>query len=156
MADDAVCRKILEFIPQQKPFRFVDEILEANNSKVVAAYRFRHEEWFYPGHFPGNPLTPGVILIETMAQAGLAVMAIYIQLEQGLEESEIRGKNLLFATADNVEFFSPVKPGDRVIVNATKIYFKRGTLKSHVEARNENGTLVCTGVLTGKEVSKNG
>ena len=62
---------ILDSIPQQEPFRFIDEILELSEDHILAAYRFREDADFYRGHFPGNPVTPGVILIETMAQSGV-------------------------------------------------------------------------------------
>jgi len=55
-------QEVLDLIPQQEPFRFVDEILEVDEDHIVAKYRFRPEADFYRGHFPGNPITPGVIL----------------------------------------------------------------------------------------------
>lgn len=152
MADKQLTDKILDLIPQQKPFRFIDEILDVGDDHVVSAYRFREDEWFFAGHFPGNPVTPGVILVETMAQAGLVVMAIHSYLGQGLSEAQIRKKITLFALMDNVEFSNLVRPNDRVIVSADKVYFKKGNLKTQVSMEHENGTLVCQGILTGKGV----
>ncbi|MDQ3230519.1 MAG: hypothetical protein M3Q07_01770, partial [Pseudobdellovibrionaceae bacterium] len=63
--------RILALVPQQKPFRFVDRIIEVDEQRIVGQYQFREDEWFYRGHFPGNPVTPGVILVECMAQIGL-------------------------------------------------------------------------------------
>ena len=59
-------RQILELLPQQHPFRFVDEILEVDEQRISGRYTFRHDEFFYSGHFPGRPITPGVILLESM------------------------------------------------------------------------------------------
>ena len=61
--------EVLALLPQQEPFRFLDEILELDSDHIVARYTFRRDADFYRGHFPGNPLTPGVILVETIAQA---------------------------------------------------------------------------------------
>ena len=61
--------EVLARVPQQPPFRFIDEILELDAEHILAGYRFREDAGFYRGHFPGNPITPGVILLETMAQA---------------------------------------------------------------------------------------
>ena len=53
--------QILALLPQQRPFRYVDEILEVDEQRIVGRYTFREDEWFYAGHFPGRPVTPGVI-----------------------------------------------------------------------------------------------
>ncbi|MBN2397434.1 MAG: beta-hydroxyacyl-ACP dehydratase, partial [Deltaproteobacteria bacterium] len=70
-ADPETIRQVLEMVPQMPPFRFIDDILEMDGDHIVGAYRFREDEYFYRGHFPGRPVTPGVILIETMAQTGV-------------------------------------------------------------------------------------
>jgi 3-hydroxyacyl-[acyl-carrier-protein] dehydratase len=55
--------QLLDLLPQQRPFRFVDEIVEVDEQRIVGRYTFREDEWFYAGHFPGRPITPGVILL---------------------------------------------------------------------------------------------
>lgn len=62
---------VLAAVPQREPFRFIDEILELDEDHIVAATTFSPGADFYRGHFPGNPITPGVILVEAMAQAGV-------------------------------------------------------------------------------------
>ena len=69
--------RLLELLPQQEPFRFVDEILEVDADHIVARYTFRRDADFYRGHFPGNPITPGVLLIEAMAQTGVVALGIH-------------------------------------------------------------------------------
>ena len=73
---------LLELLPQQEPFRFIDEILEVDEEHIVARYTFRPEADFYRGHFPGNPITPGVLLIESMAQTGVVALGIYLVARQ--------------------------------------------------------------------------
>jgi 3-hydroxyacyl-[acyl-carrier-protein] dehydratase len=146
--------RVLAAIPQQSPFRFIDEILGLSDETVTSAYRFREDEFFYPGHFPGHPVTPGVILIETMAQAGLTALGIYQLLKEARPEERPPAITPYFVFADQVEFSSPVRPGERVIVRGEKIYFRRGNIKSKVSITREDGMAVCQGVLTGTGVNR--
>lgn len=153
MVDKQMMDRILDLIPQKEPFRFVDQVLEADEHHAVALCRFSGDEWFYSGHFPGRPVTPGVILIETMAQAGLVVTAIYRDLANGLSVEDIKGKLTLFALSDEVEFFNIVSPGTRVIARSETVYARRGQLRCRVSLEYENGERICQGLLTGKGVS---
>ena len=84
-ADSIIKQAVLETVPQQAPFRFIDSILELEPDRIVSSYTFRENEYFYSGHFKDNPVTPGVILIETMAQTGVVALGIYQLMEQGLD-----------------------------------------------------------------------
>ncbi len=134
-------------IPQQEPFRFVDEILEIEEERVLGAYRWRPEADFYRGHFPGNPVTPGVLLVESMAQCGVVPLAVYLSFLE-LEEADAEKFQTLFTEA-NVEFSGIVRPGDRVITETRRIYWRRRKLKADVEMRLEDGTVICAGQLAG-------
>ncbi len=149
MVDQNIKQQVLDLIPQQKPFRFVDDILELTDNTIVSTYRFKPDEYFYNGHFPGNPVTPGVILIETMAQAAVVSLAINWFIRKEVPVETLKTMNTLFALIDTVEFYEMVKPGDRVIVRGEMIYFRKGTLKSNVSLELENGVLDCQGQLTG-------
>jgi len=141
---------ILNSIPQQHPFRFIDEILELDESSIVGAYRFRAEEYFYKGHFPDRPITPGVLLIETMAQTGVVPLWLYLTMLQDHKSlKETKKMITLFTLADKVEFFGIVLPGEKVVVKGEKLYFRRGSLKTKVSLERENGELVCCGILAG-------
>src|SRR5262245_39182615 len=106
-------QELLALIPQQAPFRFIDEILEVGEDHIVAAYTFRQDLDFYRGHFPGNPITPGVILIESMAQAGVVALGIHLLArEVGLDEAS---KFQTLFTEAQVEFSGIVPPGTRVV-----------------------------------------
>jgi 3-hydroxyacyl-[acyl-carrier-protein] dehydratase len=142
-------KELLEAIPQQEPFRFIDEILEVDDDHIVASYTFRPDHDFYRGHFPGNPITPGVILVESMAQAGVVALGLYL-LSKELG-NDARNYTSLFTDA-SVEFSGIVAPGTRVITTGRKQFFRRRKIRAQVEMRLEDGTLVCSGTLSGMGV----
>lgn len=152
-ADRQMMDRVLKSVPQQEPFRFVEEILELDEDHVVGAYRFRHDECFYRGHFPDNPVTPGVILIETMAQTGVVAFGIYLNMVQRRVQPEETGKMVtLFTAADEVEFTGLVNPGERVIMRGSKVYFRNRSIKAKVTMERESGEQVCSGTLSGMGV----
>ena len=97
---------IESIIPHRSPFLFLDEVLELEpGDRVVARKEVRADEWFFPGHFPGRPIMPGVIMVEALAQAGaVAVLSV----------EENRGKLVLFAGIDDVRFKRVVEPGEEL------------------------------------------
>ncbi len=154
MADLQYARQILELIPQQPPFRFIDDIAAIEGGKICAVYRFRENEYFYRGHFPGNPITPGVILIEAMAQTGVVALGISLLLQEGAPSEMLKNMTTLFAFAESIEFSGIVHPGEKVVIQGEKIYYRKGVLKSKVSMMRENGEIVCIGLLTGTGVLK--
>ena len=70
--------EIIKNLPYQKPFLFVDELTEVSENGVTGNYTFKERAFFYEGHFKENPITPGVILTETMAQIGVVCLGIYL------------------------------------------------------------------------------
>ena len=70
--------EIIQLLPYQKPFLFVDGIDRISEAGVTGHYTFKKEETFYEGHFKDHPITPGVILTECMAQIGLVCLGIYL------------------------------------------------------------------------------
>jgi 3-hydroxyacyl-[acyl-carrier-protein] dehydratase len=151
-ADKKTIEDVLLLVPQQQPFRFIDDILEMDEDHIIGTYRFRDDEYFYKGHFPGQPVTPGVILIETMAQTGVVAFGIYQLMRQGISSDHIKRLVTLFTMVDDVEFNGIVSPGERVIIKGEKIYLRRGNLKTKVSIERDNGEFVCYGVLTGRGV----
>ena len=139
-------REVLPLIPQQEPFRFVDEILELGDERVAGAYRWRPEADFYRGHFPGNPVTPGVLLVECMAQCTVVPLAIYL-FHRDFEEDAEKFQTLF--TDASIDFGNMVRPGERVRTEAKLVFWRRKKLKVQAEMRHENGSLVCSGSLAG-------
>jgi 3-hydroxyacyl-[acyl-carrier-protein] dehydratase len=150
-ADRETMDQVLSAVPQQHPFRFIDKILELDDQHVVGAYRFRENEYFYPGHFPGHPVTPGVILIETMAQTGVVAFGIYLtMLQMNIKAEQTKDITTLFTIVEDVEFLEIVHPGQKVIIHGEKVYFRKRNLKARIRMETESGAkIICIGVLAG-------
>ena len=98
-------RAIMEILPHRYPFLLVDRVLELEEGKrIVALKNVSSNEPFFQGHFPGNPIMPGVLVVEAMAQAG-AVLLLH-------SRPESRGRIVYFAGIDKAKFRRPVVPGD--------------------------------------------
>jgi len=144
-----ICQEIKSILPYKEPFLFVDELTEISEEQAKGTYTYREDAFFYEGHFPGNPITPGVILIETMAQIGLVSLGIFLTSAYKTKEA------LPFAfTSSEVEFYQKVLPGEQVWVEAKKQYFRLGKLKCNVIMNNAEGIRVCKGSLSGMVLRK--
>ncbi|KAF2336688.1 3-hydroxyacyl-ACP dehydratase FabZ family protein [Flavobacterium nitrogenifigens] len=135
--------KIIAQLPYSEPFLFVDELLHADENGVTGTYTFQENLDFYRGHFKNNPVTPGVILTETMAQIGIVCLGIFL-LGNDLGENTV----IAFTSAD-MEFLKPVYPNEKVTVTSEKLFFRFGKLKCNAVMKNEAGQEVCRGVLAG-------
>lgn len=114
-------------------------------------YTFKEDEYFYQGHFKDNPITPGVILTEVMAQIGVVCLGIYLLRD----EISTTKKPQIALTSNHIDFFLPVYPKERVKVVSEKIYFRFNKLKCKVELFNEKNELVCRGTISGMLKSMN-
>lgn len=134
---------ILSKLPYSKPFLFVDKVLEINENGVVGEYTFDENLDFYKGHFKDMPVTPGVILTETMAQIGLVCLGIYLLNENFNKNTAI------CLTSTDMEFLKAVYPNEKVTVISEKIYFRFGKLKCKVKMINDKDQIVCSGLIAG-------
>jgi 3-hydroxyacyl-[acyl-carrier-protein] dehydratase len=155
-ADRETKEKVLAAVPQKEPFRFIDEILELDAEHIVGAYRVRENEYFYKGHFPDRPITPGVILVEAMAQTGLSPSGSTSSWNRAGRGAGKEKLTTLFTVIDVMEFTGIVRPGEKVVIRGEKIYFRKGNLKAKVSMERENGETVCSGVLAGMGVNLHG
>ncbi len=125
---------IMRIIPHRPPFLLIDEVLEIKPPYVLARKYVDATEYYFQGHFPGNPVMPGVLIVEAMAQAG-AVMVLSME--------EYKGKTAYFAGIKNAKFKRKVLPGDfltiEVEVNKIRHQVGYGTAKATVD-----GELACS------------
>ena len=139
--------KIISLLPYQSPFLFVDELQTVDEEGITGSYTFQETAFFYKGHFKNNPVTPGVILTETMAQIGLVAFGIYL-LSLAEKKADLT-KAQIALTSTEIDFFIPVLPNEKVKVVSKKEYFRFNKLKCHVEMFNEKEELVCRGKIAG-------
>ncbi|MDA8951326.1 hydroxymyristoyl-ACP dehydratase [Flavobacteriaceae bacterium] len=144
-------KNIIRLLPYQAPFLFVDEVMSLSELGTEGCYTFKEDEYFYQGHFKDNPITPGVILTEVMAQIGVVCLGIYLLRD----EISTTKKPQIALTSNHIDFFLPVYPKERVKVVSEKIYFRFNKLKCKVELFNEKNELVCRGTISGMLKSMN-
>jgi 3-hydroxyacyl-[acyl-carrier-protein] dehydratase len=141
---------ILKYLPYKSSFLFVDDVTALDENGVTGNYTLKSDAFFYEDHFPGNPVTPGVIITEIMAQIGLVVLGIYLMASGTKQEGAVMDEaSFPLLTSTNVEFFKMVLPEEKVIVTSKKQYFRFGKLKCLVEMHNTVGELVAKGVFSG-------
>lgn len=123
-------KEILERIPQKEPFLFIEKILDRTDSSILTSLELTGEEDFFKGHFPGNPIMPGVLMCEACFQTGALLMSY--QFEEGLSN-----KTAVVSRINNTKFRSMVKPGDtlEISVNLTErldnAAYMKGQIKSN-------------------------
>ncbi|MET4139888.1 hotdog domain-containing protein [Pedobacter sp. UYP1] len=142
-------QEILAKLPYSKPFLFVDELLQIDENGSTGTYTFDKDLDFYKGHFKDAPVTPGVILTETMAQIGLVCLGIYLS-----ENANTEMKAHVMLTSTAMDFMKPVFPGEKVTVTAEKVYFRFKKLNCNVVMKNEAGETVCKGNISGMVTTK--
>ncbi|MCW5202207.1 3-hydroxyacyl-ACP dehydratase FabZ [Desulfobulbus sp. US1] len=120
-------KEILDLLPHRYPFIMLDRVLEFEHDKTITGLKnVSMGEPFFQGHFPGEPVMPGVLILEGMAQAG-AVLA-YLSTE------DIAGKLVYFAGMDKVRFRKVVRPGDQLIYKVEMVRRKSKLIKVQCKA----------------------
>lgn len=118
--------EIMDMIPHRYPFLLVDRITECVEGEYCKGYKnLTMNEAFFQGHFPGNPIMPGVLQIEAMAQLSSGVV---------MTMDKYKGKLILFAGIDNVRFKNVVRPGDRLDMESRLVAIKGPVLKAACQA----------------------
>ena len=128
--------ELKEYLPHREPMLLVDEIDIDSEGVCHSKYLVKDDEIFCRGHFPGNPIVPGVIQCEIMAQSCALLV-----------KDEIKGKATLYTGIDNVRFKHPVKPGDLCEVTAT-LKNRRGAIFYCDAVLKVAGQLCCKGELS--------
>jgi len=127
--------EIKEILPHRPPFLFVDEVIEIADKRIVAKRHIRPDEFFFAGHFPQEPIMPGVLIVEALAQtAGVMLLRKY------------KGAIPLFMGIDKARFRRIVKPGDTLLMEAEVIHDRGKVVKISGRAKVRDET-VCEAVI---------
>ena len=132
---------IKKYLPHREPFLFVDEIIEVIENKEIHATKYINEdEYFLNGHFPNNPIFPGVIIIEALGQAS-GILG-FVSMNKTPEEGSI----YVLAGVDKVRFRKRIRPGDNIDLFSKVVSEKRGIWKFDCRAELNN-KLVCSAII---------
>ena len=131
--------QIKEIIPQREPFLMIDEVENFIPGESAICYKnVSKDEWYFKGHFPGNPIMPGVLITESLAQAGAVAI---------LSMPENKGKNALFGGINNMKFKKMVVPGDKLKLEV-KIIKRKGPIGVGEALATVDGAIAAKGELT--------
>lgn len=131
--------QIKQIIPQREPFLMIDEVESYIPGESAIAYKnVLEDEYYFKGHFPGNPIMPGVLMVEALAQTGAVAI---------LSMEENKGKNALFGGIDKLKFKKQVVPGDRLKLEV-KIIKRKGPVGIGEASATVDGKIAVKGELT--------
>ena len=131
--------EIEKIIPQRDPFLMIDEVEDYTPGESAIAYKHvKEDEYYFKGHFPENPIMPGVLIVESLAQTGAVAI---------LSMEENKGKNALFGGIDKLRFKKQVVPGDTLKLEV-KIIKKKGPIGIGEAIATVNGKVAAKGELT--------
>jgi len=137
---------IIELLPYKSSFLFVDNISALSVDGITAEYTLKENSFFYEDHFINNPVTPGAIITEIMAQCGLVALGIYLLKN----ENKMQENNYFpLLTSVDISFLKMVLPGEKVVVISKKIYFRFNKLKCFVEMKDQLGETIAKGNFSG-------
>ncbi len=131
-------KEIMDIIPHRYPFLVIDKVIKVEENKIIAIKNVTANEQYFQGHFPAEPVMPGVLIIEALAQAGAVSL---------LSKDEFKGKIAYFAGINNAKFRRKVVPGDtlRLEVELIKVRGKAGIGYGIAYVEDKK---VCEGELT--------
>ena len=127
--------EIMEIIPHRDPFLLIDEVTEMEGDTITAVKHVKESEYYFAGHFPQEKVMPGVLIVETLAQAGAVAI---------LSREKFRGKIAYFGGIKEAKFRNKVVPGDDLIlqVTLTKLGSRAGTADARAIIA-ESGKVAC-------------
>ena len=139
--------EIMKILPHRYPFLLVDRVVEMERRKrIVAIKNVTINEPFFPGHFPGFPIMPGVLLLEALAQAGCIL--VMVELPEPTE------KLIVFTGVERARFRRPALPGDQVRLEIEVLNWRSRLMRMEGKAFVD-GKLICEGIVTSQMVPRN-
>lgn len=139
-------KDILDQLPYDKPFLFVDNIIEVKPGYIKGHYTFPKDAEFIKGHFKHKPVTPGVLLTECAAQIGLVCYTIF--------KFKYEKKHVDFGmTSAEMDFLKPNFPGEKITVEAEEIYHRFGKLKMKVLVLDDDQNILARGKIAGMPIN---
>ena len=138
--------EVLKYLPHREPFLFIDEVIDIDlGNSIHAIKKVLPEEDYLRGHFPGNPIMPGVIIIEALAQAS-GILGF-----KTMDKTPQEGSLYVFAGVDNVRFRKRVRPGDTLHLFSKVVNVKRGGLMNKRKPPKKKTRKYSKGGLAGKK-----
>ena len=132
---------IKKYLPHREPFLFIDEVIDINQNNEIHVRKYiSPDEYFLDGHFPDNPIFPGVIIIEALGQAS-GILG-FVTMNKTPDEGSI----YVLAGVDKVRFRKRVRPGDTLDIYSTVLGEKRGIWKFDCRAELDK-ELVCSAII---------
>ena len=148
MGNDLQFNEIKELIPHREPFIYLDTLVDIVKLKRASGIKtFKKKEEFFKGHFPGNPVVPGVILIEMMAQTAAALIAYSLK-------SETFDKIVYLMNVESSKFRSPVFPEMKVKADVESLRSRGRVWKFYGKMNDENNNLICESVWSAMIMDK--
>lgn len=139
-------QQILETLPHRYPFLLVDKVIDVNveEKTVVALKNVTYNEWFFQGHFPNNPIMPGFLILEALAQASWCLAS---------KDKKVDLNSFVLVGVDNARFRKAVIPGDQLILNTKLVFWGGGICRVEAHA-TVNREVVAEAIITSAMVSK--
>ncbi len=147
--------EILSLLPQQEPFRFLDEITELNESHIEGRYQFKPDAWFYQGMPENAKFTPTGVLIEAMAQVGVVAFGLHKLKQQYIHDPAIKLDEFVSLFTDvQVDFKKEIPAGAKIRITADLNFWRRHKIRSQVKLYNSSDELVGEGSFSGMAVKR--